>query len=398
MKRLVAFCLIFCVAALPALPQDEEVSAASIQESVRKGIELIYNLDYAGAQEIFDQIGKDNPESPIGHGMTALNAWHHMLFASRNLVIYEYGIPDPFSKEVPRSQTVPPEQKRFQDANQALLEFCEKLLQKNPNDALAIYFKSIYYENLTTQVLIYDRKWLRLKEYARTCDRLSKKALSLDPSLIDAKTSTATIEYAIGSLNFVVRFVLRAFFGLKGDRKGAVAKLREVGEKGIYRSTDAMVALAYVQAWKGDPQVTVTIMSDLRKKHPRSFLYDIGLATAYMEAAKDPKSAIRVYEELLDNMSSKAPGVYPGEIHFRIANCYAKLRDYSLALEQFQKALDAEQGEAETEPLAYYNMARIYEERGEKELAKDCYQRVADYSGPTVFIEEEIKRAKKKIR
>jgi len=158
------------------------------------------------------------------------------------------------------------------------------------------------------------------------------------------------------------------------------------------------VALAYLQAWKGDSQVAVSILSDLRKKHPRSFLYDIGLAAAYMDAAKDAKSAIRVYEELLDNMSSKAPGVYPGEIHFRIANCYVQLRDYSLALEQFQKALDTERGEAETEPLANYNMAWIYEERGEKQQAKECYQLVADYSGPTVLIEEEIKKAEKKVK
>jgi tetratricopeptide (TPR) repeat protein len=369
----------------------------SQREAVRKGIELIYNLDYAEAQKIFDQIKKDDPESPVGYGMTALNAFNQVLFASRNLAIYEYGIPAPIGRSVPASLLDTPEQKHFDDANGILQEFCEKLLEKNPEDALALYFNGMSYESLAILSMTHDRKIMRTKGYAKRAADLHKKVLELDPSLIDAKASSAVLEYVIGSLNFVLRIGAR-LFGLKGDREGAIEKLLEVGEKGIYRSTDAKVALAYLQAWKGDVQVSISILGDLRKNHPRSFLYDIGLATAYMGAAKDAKSAIGIYQELLDNISSKAPGVYPGEIHFRIANCYVQLRDYSLALEQFQKALDAKRGDAETEPLVYYNMARIYEERGEKKLARDCYQRVADYSGPTVLIEDEIKRARKKIQ
>jgi tetratricopeptide (TPR) repeat protein len=368
------------------------------RESVRKGIELMYNLDYAGAQKIFDQIKKDDPESPVGYGMTALNAWHHMLFASRNLAIYEYGIPTPVGRGVPAALSDTPEMEHFQQANQALQDFCEELLKRNPQDALALYFESMSYENLTLQVMTFDRKWNLARKYAKTADRLSKETLSLDPGLIDAKTSSATIEYVVGSLGFLTKLALRLIFGLKGDKEGAVEDLREVGEKGLYRSTDAKVVLAYLQAWKGDPQVAVSILDDLRKKHPRSFLYDVGLATAYSDAANNPKSAVPIYQELLDNMPSKAPGVYPGEIHFRIAKCYIQLRDYSLALEQFRKALNSERRDSETEPLAYYHMALIYEERGEKKPAEDCYRYVADYSGPTVLIKDEIKRARKKVQ
>lgn len=370
----------------------------SQRESVRKGIELIYNLDHAGAQKIFDQLKKDNPESPVGYGMTALNAWHQLLFASRNLAVYEYGIPTPIGRDVPASLSAIPEMKHFEEANQALRNLCEELLKKNPQDALALYFKSMSYENSTLQVMTFDRNWLRTREYAKTAEKLSEETLSLDPGLIDAETSSATIEYVVGSLGFLTKLALRVFFGMKGDRTGAVEKLREVGEKGLYRSTDAKVVLAYLQAWKGDPRISISILGDLEKENPRNFLYDIGLAETYLNAAGDSKSAVRIYEELLDGLSSKAPGVSPGEIHFRIAKCYVRLRDFDSALKEFQEALDTKQRDSETEPLAYYNMAWIYEERGEKKLAKDCYRHVADYSGPTVLIEEEIKRARKKAR
>ncbi len=373
------------------------VDDISQRESVRKGIELIYNLDYAGAQKIFDQLKKDYPESPVGYAMTAVNAWNQMNFASRNLAIYEYGIPAPIGTAVPSSLSATPEQKRFQDANQALQELCEKLLDKNPQDALALYFKGMSYENLSTLALTYSRDRTLALNHAKTAGKLHKEALKLDPSLIDSKTSTAVPEYAIGSLPWGIRFLASKILRVKGDKKGAIDKLQEVAEKGIYRAKDAKVVLALLQAWKGDPQEAISIFSNLRRNHPRSFLLDISLAVAYIDAAKDAKSAIRIYQELLDNMPSKAPGIYPGEIHFRIANCYVQLRDYGPALEQYKKALNTKRGDAETEPLAYYNMALIYEERGERKLAKDCYKHVVDYSGPTVLIEKEIKRAGKKI-
>jgi len=330
--------------------------------------------------------------------MTSVNAWNQMNFAAKNLAVYEFGIPAPIGRAVPPSKLPVSEQKDFEDANKVLQEICEKLLSRNPQDSEALFFKGLAYQNLSLQSSVYDRKWGRAISHAKEAAKLHEKALDLNPNLIDGKMSKAVPDYAIGSLNMGLRFLALAWYGTSGDKKGAVEKLQEVAEKGLYRATDAKATLAFLQTWKGDSRVAISILSDLRKKHPRNFLVDISLAVAYKNAAKDAKSAIRIYQELLDNLPSKAPGVYPGEIYFRIANCYVQLRDYSLALEQFQKALNAERGDAETQPLAYYNMARIYEERGEKKLARDCYQHVVDYSGPTVFVEQEIERAKKKVR
>ena len=212
------FPLLLLFLCLEALQGAEEPSR---RELVRKGVELVYNLDYAGGQKIFDQLKREDPESPVGYGMTVLNTWHQALFASRNLAVYEYGVPTPIGRPVPASLSATPEVKRFQEANEALQNICEKLLEKNPRDALALYFKSMSYENLTLQAMTYDRNWMRTRGYAKEADRLSREALSLDPGLIDAETSSATIEYVVGSLGVFARTFVRLFFGMKGDREGA---------------------------------------------------------------------------------------------------------------------------------------------------------------------------------
>ena len=142
-----------------------------------------------------------------------------------------------------------------------------------------------------------------------------------------------------------------------------IEKLQEVTDKGIYRASDALLVMGYLEAWKGDPEKAVAHFNRLREMYPRNFLLDICVAVAYENAAEDPKSAIQIYQELLRNLPLKAPGIYPAEIHLRIGKNYVELRDYSLALEHFQKALDTNHRALETKPLAYYNMARIHEDR-----------------------------------
>jgi tetratricopeptide (TPR) repeat protein len=97
-------------------------------------------------------------------------------------------------------------------------------------------------------------------------------------------------------------------------------------------------------------------------------------------------------------MPSKAPGIHPGEVYFRIAKDYFSLHYYSLALEQFQRAIQETQGDAETRPLAYCQMGMIYENRNDKAKAKDCYRQAVKYGGSNPLIEKEIAQARKKLQ
>jgi tetratricopeptide (TPR) repeat protein len=393
MKRL-SFCLLFLAFCTTLLYGFED---QFLREPVREGINAIYDLEYAKAQKIFDQLKKDYPESPVGYGMTAIRAWHELLFTSRNLAIYKYGIPTPFDNIEPDSKrSVSAKEKEFLDANKVLQDFCEKLLKKNPKDSLSLYFKGVSYENLSTQALTLDGHITRSKSYATDAGKLHEQVLQLDPNLVDAKTSSAVLEYVVGSLNFFYKLGAM-LVGLHGDKEGAIAKLQDVTQRGLYRATDAKVILALLEAWKGNPQRAISLFTDVHSAHPRSFMCDLSLAAVYEEAGKDPKSAIRVYEDLLREISSKTPGVQKGEIYFRIGKNYVNLHENSLALEQFQKSVQSNQSNAETKPLAYLEMARIYENRKDKEQAKECYRQAVKYGGSLRLIEKQIEQAKKKV-
>ncbi len=391
MKRSSVFSLLLIF--FPSLPgADQEMLH---REQVQAGLEAIYQLEYPQARKIFDQLKIEHPESPVGYGMLSVTAWHELLFASRNLAVYEYGIPTPFGSGVPSSRSTEREQQQFAQANKLLLDICDKSLAKNPKDVLALYFKGVSYENSSVEALTLRHRQGAATSYAKKANDVHKKVLELDPAMIDANTSIAVPEYVLGTSNWALRF-LAMLLGLRGDKQGALARLQSVSVKGVFRATDSMVVMALLESWRGDPQHAVSIFRRLREMYPRSFLSDISLAVGH-ENASDPKSAILVYQELLRDLDRKAPGIQPGEVHYRMGKTYVRLHDYSLALNAFQKALETPQGDRETLPLAYYQMALIHEERGEKSDAQRCYRMVAEYTGPKVMIEEEISRAKKKL-
>jgi hypothetical protein len=149
---------------------------------------------------------KDYPVSPVGYGMTAIRAWHELLFTSRNLAIFKYGIPTPFDNvEVDSKRSISAKEKEFLDANKALQDICDKLLKKDPRDPLALYFKGVSYENLSTQALTLDRRWSRSRSYCPRRGKFSYTGAEIECKLVDANQLLVP-EYVVGSLPFFVRW------------------------------------------------------------------------------------------------------------------------------------------------------------------------------------------------
>ncbi len=159
--------------------------------------------------------------------------------------------------------------------------------------------------------------------------------------------------------------------GIRGDKEQAFERLERIAQKGKYRQLDAQVLLAVLHSWKGDPLKPVAIFQDLREKYPQNFLFDLNLAAIHQFNLNDAESALGIYQQLLENLPSKAAGLLAEEVYLRIALAYLQLGQHSLALQAFTQVLQEPKGEMETAPLAYFHMAQIHEQRGEKDQAID---------------------------
>lgn len=386
-RFLVPVLLVVSSTLLRAQPQN------SIDRSVREGQSAIYRLDFAAAEKIFQQIIRENPDSPVGFGMLAVTRWNQLLFAAKNLALEDYATPTAFGKK-PTYKRIERERQRFLDANNHLIDVCKRIRQKHPSHALALYFEGVAYENLAGEAVAIGKDTGDAITYGRIAKNLHEEVLKREPGLIDANISIATHEFAAASLPWSIKW-FAFLFGVRGSKERAFRRLEAVSERGKYRSLDAQVVMGLLHAWKGNARKSAAIFESLRKRFPENFLVDINLAAIHQLRLKDGLSAVRIFEELLHNLDKKAPGIHAAEVHYRIGKAYMQLNDYSKAAEAFTRALASRpHGEEETEPLSYYHLAQIYEHQGRRREASNYYLQVTKYSGKA--LQEEVETARKK--
>ena len=369
---------------------------SAIDQRVREGQDAIYRLDYATAERIFQQTIAENPESPVGYGMLAITTWNQLLAASANQALDDYATPTPFTKGRTH-KNVNQEIKRFREANDNLLTVCEKILENNPKDVLALYFRGLAYENLSAEAIVITKNTGSAISNGRKAKNIHEEVLKLDPDFVDANVSIAGNEFAKATLPWTIKW-LAFLVGIRGSKEQAFQKLELVSEKGKYRQLDAQVVLALLHSWKGDPQQPLVIFENLREKYPQNYLFDINLAAIYQLKFNDAQSALDIYQQLLKTLSYKAPGLHAGEVYLRIGKTHVQLREYSLALQAFNKVLEESKGEIETEPLAYFHMAQIQDEQGDKVQAMEYYRQVLTYSVSKEVLKDTMKEAQRRLQ
>ncbi len=382
-----------CVVPCPAA-QDRDNTARIIQT----GQEAIYRLDYAEAARIFEQLIRQEPDSPAGYGMLAIVYWNDLLTRTGNLALDDYATPTPFSREQAsklKLADVRGIQQLFHQANDRLLQVCEARLLKNPRDATALYFKGVHFENLAAEAVAITKSSRQAISYGSTAKGLHMRVLELDPGFADAYVSIASHEFARATLPWSIKWLSFLLQG-RANKDRALQRLDLVAARGKYRRLDAQVLTALLQSWKGDARKAVEIFRSLRANFPQNYLLDINMAAILEQKLNDPKAALAVYKELQKNQASKAWSLCPGEIYYRTGKTYLRLREYSAALASFQQALKVKNAERETEPLAYLRMAQIYEEQGDMERALDCYRHVLRYQGTELT--DELGIARRKVR
>jgi len=342
------------------------------------GQEAMYRLRYDEARRIFEDIRKSNPDSPEGPGMLAILAFNELLLSAGNIVTEDYATPGPLTKERTLKPIEGPS-RRFHAANDEMLRVCEKRLARNANDAVALYFNGLYHENLAAEAMAITKSVDTAFSQGKKAGRIHTRVLKIQPDLVDANMSLAGAEFAKANVPWLIKW-MTYLIGMRGNEKKAFERLDLVARRGRYRRLDAQVVAAVLHAWKNKAnhaRQAVAVFEQLRQRFPENYLLDVNLAAIYEQTElNDPRAALRIYEELLGSLAQKAPGLKAGEVHFRVGKTQYRLKNYSHALEAFQRAVASDRGEPETSPLAYFYMAKIHEEQGDRSNAARCYREV----------------------
>ncbi len=377
-----------------AQEKESRVEAAKIEELRRSGLEALYNLDYAKAQNDFSGIVKLDPANPTGHQLLAARLWIKTLYESRRLQsslyssesFYTKGDDKVDPKIISEFRTLTREAKRLADVR----------LKANPRDIEALdALAAVAGLKASFEEAVERRHFAALRDGSEAVDR-HRDVLRLDPNYIDAQLTIGLYDYVLGSLPLPAK-LLAGLTGARGSKKRGLAALEKVAREGRWSRDDAksLLILLYTRE-KRFPEV-LTLARELSAKYPRNYLFRLEAADALVAQAalerrrKNPAAAEKAeqeafvsFEDLIRDRSlretvSRALDL----VHFKYGEVLFTAGQGERAAREFLAATRVERAEPALVTMAHLYAARSFDVIGKREEALSQYRQVL--ARPDIF-------------
>jgi tetratricopeptide (TPR) repeat protein len=282
------------VLGLAALPAQGATAARPVsilddyqfQEQARKGLDYLYNMDFAAADATFAEIAARYPDHPVSPFLQALVPW--------------------WTIQLEPSDTS--EDEEFLDSMERVLDLCERRLDANPRDVDAMFFKAG--AHAFRGRLHSDRKhWLKAARDGQQALKYLQKVVALDPQNDDLYFGLGTFHYMADVIPKKYR-ILRAFARLfpKGDRQKGLQELDRAMTRGRFVPTEVawtLVQLNYV--FEQNFPKTLLYAQWLRQRYPDNALFHLYEGRAYERMGRGG-DATRVFQEIADRHEKQQTG------------------------------------------------------------------------------------------
>ncbi|MFZ2324656.1 MAG: tetratricopeptide repeat protein [Ignavibacteriaceae bacterium] len=209
MKKLILFFILFSFSSF--------AQNADFDTRVDEGIKQIYNIKFAEAETTFRALIADYPEKPAGRFFLAMIDWWKIL-----LDIDNESYDDIF----------------FQKLEDVIYQ-CDQVLDKNPNDVDALFFKggSIGFRGRLRAV---RESWLKAADDGREALPIVEQASSLDPDNMDVQLGFGIYNYYADVIpdEFPLIKPLMIFFP-NGDKEKGIQQLKNTAFNGKFAKYEA---------------------------------------------------------------------------------------------------------------------------------------------------------------
>ena len=246
-----------------AVPSDAELRATT-----RRGIAVLMDGDPDVAIEIFRQIQKADPQSPLGYLFEADATWWTIYLTTGNLV-------DPDVFDVARSSTSPYDS-HFEDMVNAAIRKANARVHAHQDEA-----RNYLYEGMAYGL---KGRFYGLRDNDLPTARAGKKmrallltALKMDPSLEDAYLGLGIYNYFVDTLPTIVK-MLKFLIGLPGgDHELGLEQLRRAADKGDLVREEATFYLAkdFSRSSEAEFGKSLELFQQLAREYPDNMLWTL---------------------------------------------------------------------------------------------------------------------------
>ncbi len=252
------------------------IAAQTTSASLDRGYHLLYDLEFAKAQQQFSDYEHDHPDDPLGPVSQAAA----LLFSEfHRMGILEAQFFEKDSTFHGRLKTVPDTavREQFQAALTLAQDRARRQLARDPHDRDALFALTLSNGLSADYSALIEKNNMGALRSTKQATYWAEELLAVDPHYYDAYVATGMHKYIIGSMAAPMRWALR-LGGISGDKQAGIADLQTTAEHGRYLAPFARILLAIAYMRQKDPQKARTLLAGLREEFPANPLFARELA------------------------------------------------------------------------------------------------------------------------
>lgn len=366
--------------------------AAALDPLVESGYDHFYNLEYPQAIAAFQKALAAAPNDPARHNHLAQAVLFQLMFRAGALETEMVTGGNPFIRR-PKMEPTPQEESLFNQSINESLRLTTARLERNPNDAAALYAQGVAIGFRGTYNYLVRKAWLDALRDVTTARKLHNRVVELQPSNIDARMMQGVHDYIVGSLPFTYR-LLGFLAGFHGDREQGIRTVRLVAEKGDLNKVDAQILLGVVARRERRPQDAIPLCEALLQRFPRNYLILFELSQMHADLG-DKASALKALDRIEALKRTAAPGFASlsfERIEFARGNLLFWYDEPDAAITHLRRATARDHAlDPNSGVTAWLRLGQSLDLKGRRGEAREAYLSALHYSPSS----EEAKLARK---
>jgi hypothetical protein len=271
--RLTALVLLSLISGIS--PTRAADSTLPHSEEVYQGWLKMYDLEFDEAHRIFGQWTQNHPADPLGPASDAA-AYLFSELARLGALESELFVDDARFADRKKLQPNPQVRLHFNQQINHADDLADAALQKSPNDANALFVKSLTFGLRADYAALVDKQNLTALMFTKEGRPYGDKLLLVDPGAFDAYLGSGVENYLLSLKAAPLRILLR-LTGSRIDHDKGLEQLRRTALHGYYLEPFAKLLLAVAALRDKNPEQAADLLRGLHDRFPNNGLYSVEL-------------------------------------------------------------------------------------------------------------------------
>ncbi len=315
----------------------------------------MYNCNYEGADQRFDQLVRNFPDNPAGYMYKAEVIWWKSLSDPTNNAL----------------------ESQFHRYTNEAVRTGEALINRDPKDFYAWYFLASTYGNKTRFYVTVTKSYLGAMQAGMKGRFYNEKSLALKPDCVDCLIGTGSFNYFSGALPAVIK-PFAWMLGARGDREEGLKELETAAVKGEFGQTEAKTVLLGVYYNEHRVDDYRTLITKLIEEYPTNHVFYMWLANHYISDRQYDRG-IRFFSNLLESRGDAGARPTRKYANYEKGRLELQKNDLDKAIASLTRAIEL--GEEDKNLLARAHLIRGFalDLKGERNSALREYRSVLSF-------------------